>query len=637
LFCYSFLYKNFATSAIITEDVEPTLSELKTFLELKNTQVEVDLNRTSRTGVFGKENQATRHSVSNRNNVAVCEGKSTNLQESLVSINENMMMPMSKHKELNKTMRKCSKLLSTKYFQQINICQSQIEKMTVTDVKKNSDKNDLYITNEAVFNNNKSEREDLKVSQGEKAQCVKRGHLRSDIRDRHRLSEERLIKNNCTYYIVDISNKEQSSAVPSGNSQQAMLKDGDDEEKQEASNEKRIVLRLRRRKSRLSLLNDAESPIFDKPKQDNSSEHINDDAQSSVLPRNTNNSEIGNIANSSILSSSILSSIDSSLVKQEIIEEDSVHLSRIRKKRCMQAEAFIKDNTETSGTRLWYQAPLSDIRNTAVNDSELATKKSSQKLTEEYKPQTDNDIAQKKIHSSNLSAKIEGIKFSFEMISKFEPWYQTFQRQDMNAEFQDPFSMYDAKKPFLLPYEMENFHETLPQKNSQCHMFKAHEREQQESLNLGMIEEEYPLRSSMDTSKLEGRDPISNMDEELKKITEEMKEIQSIEDMEDMENMEDGINIRELTNNSDLFHKLINEICEEQSECTKQHELDKSKELEEVCTIGIENNSLCANLEDGQVKTMRQHKHKRKINKTGWPKKKRWTRRRKRKRNKKDT
>jgi len=557
LFYYSFLYKNFITSAIITDGVKPTLSELKAFLEvLEDTQVE-DLNEIPGSGVFGKENQVTTRSVSNGNNVAMC-------------------------------------------------CEDKL---------KNSDKNDLHthIVNEAVFNSKReSEQEDLKA-QGKNARCVNEFQMshfadvcgiRNQYQDQLSVKEH-LIKNSYCY-TVEILDKKRPSAVPTGNSQQA-LKDDDEEKKEAPSNKKPIVMRFKR-KLRLSLLNDeAGSSMFGESKWDDSNEYTSNDEQSNVRLRNTDSIvEIDNIANSSILSSL---SLNSSPIKQEIVEEDSVHLNRIRKTRCTQAE-FIKDNTDyykfqTPDSKLWYQAPLIDIKNIAVDDNKLAMKKSSQEFTEECKLpiKTNNDTAQK-IHSSNLSAKIEGMKFSFEMIPKYEPWYQTYQRQCMNAEFQHSFSMYDAKKPFLLPYEIENFHEMLSQRNSHCHAFTAvtHEREEQESLNLCKIEESSLIRSCMDTSKLERKqDPTSDVDEKLKKITEEMKEIQS------MENIEDGIGNVKMMNNFDLdlLPKFINEIDEKQFECSKKH------------TTELENNSLCANLKSGKAK-INIRKRKRKINRTGW-------------------
>jgi len=438
--------------------------------------------------------------------------------------------------------------------------------MCCEDKLKNSDKNDLHthIVNEAVFNSKReSEQEDLKASQGKNARYVNEFQMSHfadvcGIRNQyqHRLSiKEHLIKNNCACYTVEVLDKKRPSAVLTGNSQQALKNDDNEEKKEAPSNEKPIVMRFKRKKLRLSLLNDeAGSSMFGEPKWDDSNKYTSNDEQSNALLRNTDSSEIDNIANSSILSSSAL---DSSPIKQEIVEEDSVHLSRIRKTRCTQAE-FIKDNTDyykfqTPDNKL-YQAPLIDIKNIAVDDNKLAMRKSkssrssrreNQEFTEEYKLQTNNDTAQK-IHSSSLSAKIEGMKFSFEMIPKFEPWYQTYQRQCMNAEFQHSFSMYDSKKPFLLPYEIENFHEMLSQRNSHCHAF-THEREEQESLNLCKIEESSLIRSCMDTSKLERKqDPTSDVDKELKKITEEMKEIQS------MENIEDGIGNVRMMNNFDL-------------------------------------------------------------------------------------
>jgi len=436
LFPYSFLYKNFAINAIIIKDIEPTLSELKAFLKVAETKVEIDLNRTLETGDF-EENQTITRSVNNEINAAMCEDKLTNSQASIILIDENMMTP--KQKELNETLRfQSSKLFPRKQFQQKYIHQIGI----MADVKKNSDENDvnIHIANEAVFNSNKSEWKDLKISQEESALCIKRKYLQenrrgSDIRNqyRHSSSEECLTENSHACYTVEILDKKRSSTIPSGNSQQAALKDGDNEETEASSNKKPILMLFKRvKRSTLSL--------------------SSDDERSNSLWRD--NSEINKIANSNLSSYS-------NPLKQKIVEEDSqdsMHLDRIKKKRHMQVETFVKDNYkfETPDNRLWHQTPLSDISNIAVDDSKLATRKSNQELTKECIPQTDNGSAEKQ------SAEIKNnIKFSFETIPKSESWYQTFLRQDMNAEFQHSFSENDTKKPFLLPYEIENFHETL--------------------------------------------------------------------------------------------------------------------------------------------------------------------------------
>ena len=66
-----------------------------------------------------------------------------------------------------------------------------------------------------------------------------------------------------------------------------------------------------------------------------------------------------------------------------------------------------------------------------------------------------------KVYPSKPSPEIEKMQFSFEAIPKSEPWYQTYQRQDEGAEFWHYFSEEASQKPFLLPYEIENFHEIL--------------------------------------------------------------------------------------------------------------------------------------------------------------------------------
>lgn len=113
---YSFLYKNFTTSAIIAEGVKPTLSELERFEEAPE-GVEIDLSGTPGTGTSGKEDQAVTHSFSNGDNVEVCEGELINLQGKIVSIDGNMIMVMPKHEELKEALEfQASEL--RKYFTQ---------------------------------------------------------------------------------------------------------------------------------------------------------------------------------------------------------------------------------------------------------------------------------------------------------------------------------------------------------------------------------------------------------------------------------------------------------------------------------------------------------------------------------------
>lgn len=429
----------------------------------------------------------------------------------------------------------------------------------------------------------------VKAFPGENARCAKpKHHPRTNrrggrnIRGRHRLSvEERLIEDNRAYYKVEVlGNKLRSSAAPGGNSQHAASKDGggDDEEKKEEapSSEKPVVVRFKRvRKSELSLLSDeAESFMFGEPKRDDSSDVSYGD-QSSVLPRDTESSEVNE---TSVSPSSPL--ISSSPVKQEMIEEDSqdsVHLGRARKRRRTQAEAFIKDNAdyykfETPGSRLRYQAPLTGIKDTVDGGGERA-KKSADGGNGAQAYCDDDDI--EKIYPSKPSAEIEKMQFSFEAIPQSEPWYQTYQRQDTGAEYWHCFSENDSMKPFLLPYEIENFSETMlrnlssriegkkrgrgrgigcvgrsPRKSPRCHASTLaimstiiRKREQQQhpaSSALYTIEESPVARSRTHTprpleQKQDARSKTSEVDEELKEMARTIDEMLSAKGITELE------------------------------------------------------------------------------------------------------
>lgn len=531
-------------------------------------------------------------------------------------------------------------------FQRDN-CALQAEKVTI-DARKFS----LNDTNEIVCNghNDKSEQTDLKASQGENARHVKPKYPRVNrrggrsIRGRYRARlsvEERLIEDNRAYYKVEVlGNKLRSSAVPGGNLQHAASKDGEDEEKKEApSNEKPVVVRFKRvRKSELSLLSDeAESFMFGEPKRDDSSEHTSDGEQSSVLPRDTESEAI----NSSI---SPNSSLNSSPIKQEVVEEDSqdsMHLGRARKRRRTQAEAFIKDNTdyykfETPGSRLRYQAPLTGIKDAADGGREHGTTKRSAHEPENSRLQT----VIEKIYPSKPSAEIEKMQFSFESVPMSEPWYQTYQRQDTGAEFWHCFSECDAMKPFLLPYEIENFHETLlkaqsrlaesgrrrgrgrgvcmgrsPRKSPRCHastlaIMSTIIRKRELQSTLPTIEESPPVRSRVNTPRLEQKPDLKlDADEEIKEIARTIDEMLSVkaelddsfEPDLDLGQPEGGFCEASLPKGapSNLLELLDN--CQDITNC-------------------LENNSSCASSECGEANTdIPLKRRKRRKNRTGWP------------------
>ncbi|XP_032689021.1 uncharacterized protein LOC116852604 isoform X2 [Odontomachus brunneus] len=455
------------------------------------------------------------------------------------------------------------------------------------DARKFSDDAAFIDTSDIVCNGHSRKVDHTKTLQGEHTRYAKsKHHPRTgrrggrNIRGRHRLSvEERLIEDNRAYYKVEVlGNKLRSSAIPSGNSQHAIAKDGDNEMKKEEapSSEKPVVVRFKRvRKSELSLLSDeAESFMFGEPKRDDSSD-ISYGDQSSVLPRDTESE-----ANETRASPSSPSLISSSPVKQEVTEEDSqdsVHLGRARKRRRTQAEAFIKDNTdyykfETLGSRLRYQAPLTGIKD-AVDDGGERMKKSSETEAGGNRPQAYCDDVEK-IYPSKPSAEIEKMQFSFEAVPQSEPWYQTYQRQDTGAEYWHCFSENDSMKPFLLPYEIENFSETMlknlngriegkkrgrgrgvgcvgrsPRKSPRCHastlaimstiIRKREQQQQTPASTLYTIEESPAARSRTNTprpeQKQDAKNKTSEVDEELKEMARTIDEMLSAKGMTELD------------------------------------------------------------------------------------------------------
>ncbi|XP_067211480.1 protein chiffon isoform X2 [Linepithema humile] len=539
-------------------------------------------------------------------------------------------------------------------FQKDN-CALQANKVTIDAKKFSNDANEIVCNG----HNDRSEHKDLKASQEDNIRFVKLKHPRVNRRGgrgirgrcRHRLSvEERLIEDNRAYYKVEVlGNKLRSSAVPGANLQQVILKESDGEEKKEApsSAEKPVVVRFKRvRKSELSLLSDeAESFMFGESKRDDSSEQTSDGEQSSVLPRDTE-SEVNDTASSSLLSTSL----NSSPMKQEILEEDSqdsMHLGRARKRRRTQAEAFIKDNAdyykfETPGSRLRYQAPLTGIKDGVMDDGrEHTTVRKSSQEPKDCKPQTDDVV--EKTYPSKPSAEIEKMQFSFEAIPKSEPWYQTYQRQDMGAEFWHCFSECDAMKPFLLPYEIENFHETLlkaqsrfemgrkrgrgrgigssgrsPRKSPRCHastlaiMSTIIRKKEQQTSTLSTIEESPPpVRSRTNTPKPEQKqDSKSDVDEELKEMAKTIDEMLSTKGMTELD---------------DSF-ELNLDLAQTDNFCGPNIPKGAPPNLLELLdncqdiTSCLENNSSCACSECGETNIDTPlRRRKRRKNRTGWP------------------
>ncbi|KAK2088425.1 Transcription elongation factor SPT5 [Saguinus oedipus] len=90
-----FLFKSFAMSAVITEGVKPTLSELEKFEDQpEGIDLEVVTEST------GKERE---HNFQPGDNVEVCEGELINLQGKILSVDGNKITIMPKHEDLKKS------------------------------------------------------------------------------------------------------------------------------------------------------------------------------------------------------------------------------------------------------------------------------------------------------------------------------------------------------------------------------------------------------------------------------------------------------------------------------------------------------------------------------------------------------
>uniref|UniRef100_UPI00358F343B transcription elongation factor SPT5-like isoform X2 n=1 Tax=Myxine glutinosa TaxID=7769 RepID=UPI00358F343B len=88
-----FIFKNFAMSAIISEGVKPTLSELEKFEDQPD-----GINLELITDVKGKGEKD--HSFQPGDNVEVCEGELINLQGKVLSVDGNKITIMPKHEDL---------------------------------------------------------------------------------------------------------------------------------------------------------------------------------------------------------------------------------------------------------------------------------------------------------------------------------------------------------------------------------------------------------------------------------------------------------------------------------------------------------------------------------------------------------
>ncbi|XP_011500760.1 PREDICTED: uncharacterized protein LOC105364525, partial [Ceratosolen solmsi marchali] len=461
-------------------------------------------------------------------------------------------------------------------------------------------------------------------------------------RGRQRLSvEERLIEDNRDYYKVEVlGNKLRSSAISNSNVFVSPLKEQLDRAKKDEkpSSEKPVVVRFKRvRKSELSLLSDeAESFMFGDSRRDDDSSETSDGEQSSVLPKDT---ESDRDDTSFVLSSSPTAHITP---KQEVIEDDQQDSSlagRARKRRRTQTEALIMDNNdyykfETPGSRLRYQAPLTGICD-PVPDKDAA---------QPLDPNTTEVV--EKIYPSKPSPEVEKMHFSFEAVPKSEPWYQTYQRQDEGAEFWHYFSESDTPKPFLLPYEIENFHEILhkslqssvyrkrgrsrgghvnmgsrsPRKSPRCHASTLaimstiiRRREQQQTTTLTTVDEEVKVKQQpSETVKLEKKlSDKSDVDEDLKEIVKNLDDMLSSNDMHDMDSFEVDL----LKNVDDAA--LESDVLPKGAPVNLLELLDNCHDT--VPPNGIENSS-CASSECGELyNEFPMKRRKKRKNKTGWP------------------
>ncbi|XP_063975766.1 uncharacterized protein LOC135161788 isoform X2 [Diachasmimorpha longicaudata] len=506
------------------------------------------------------------------------------------------------------------------------------------------------------------------------------------MRTRQRLSvEERLIEDNRAYYKVEVlGNKLRSSTAHWNNaSSVATLKDPKELENQreledavkkddEPSSEKPVVVRFKRvRKSELSLLSDeAESFMFGDSRRDDStdaSENGDDNgSSSSVLPVDTESDCERRT------SSIIMSSPTASPVKQEPMDDDSqdsMYMGRARKRRRTQAEALIKDNTdyykfEIPGSRLRFQgsptATGEDLSSSIVKifQDDEPPKVSSPQIERETdngkknEDKSDNNENCEKLYPSKPSAEVEKMKFSFESVPKSEPWYQTYQRQDEGAEFWHFSSESDWKKPFLLPYEMENFHENLlklyqkndarkrvraikasclgksPRKSPRCHASTLaimstiiRKREQQShSSSTSVADEESCSRTTTPKPDKPDKSEKSSTDLEIHKI------VKSIDDMlnADAGVVDDSFEL-------DTMETIIeNEPPEPEKDFKSPSSCplripgapDNLLDLLENChqhMAGIDNSS-CASSECGELLIESPLKRrKRRKNRTGWP------------------
>ncbi|XP_012286367.1 uncharacterized protein LOC105702957 isoform X2 [Orussus abietinus] len=460
-------------------------------------------------------------------------------------------------------------------------------------------------------------------------------------RGRPRLSvEERLIEDNRAYYKVEVlGSKLRSSTLPASNP--SVVSKYPDEEKEKsdpAVSEKPVVVRFKRvRKSELSLLSDeAESFMFGEPRREDSSD--SEGEQSSVLPKDTESDPEATLASITV------SSPSQQETRQVILEEDSQdssYLGRARKRRRTQAEALIMDNAdyykfETPGSRLRYQAPMTGLGEAKESCCEGEPKSIGASVGACGGDKEGDSDQVRIIYPSKPSAEVERLQFSFEAVPRSEPWYQTYRRQDEGAEFWHYFSEVDSQRPFLLPYEIENFHETLarnatrgetrrrgrgrgfaglgrsPRKSPRCHastlaimstIIRKREQQQQQQV-LGVIEEE---ENQVEAPKSGSRVEV---DEEIREMARSIDEMLRSKDLEYLGDFED------------CFGTQGGDLHPEEDPVPPRGAPPNLLELLDNChtVISCLENSSCASSECGEAGTESPLKRRKKRkNRTGWP------------------
>lgn len=462
-----------------------------------------------------------------------------------------------------------------------------------------------------------------------------RGGARKLIRGKHRLSvEERLIEDNRAYYKVEVLGNKLRSSVPLTTPVAAKVvpEVKKEDETNEQSSEKPVVVRFKRvRQSELSLLSDeAENFMFGDARRDSQESTDDSSADESVLPGDTESS--GNRRSSSLL----LTSPNKENSKfNEDDSRDSLLCGRIRKRRRTQAEALMNDNEnyykfQSPGSRLRYQAPLLGIKDENDRDGPLDRLHGRHDL----------------VCPSRPSDEVEKMTFSFEVVPRSEPWYQTYQRQDEGAEYWYNLSEGDRDRPFLLPYEISNFHEILaktlnrgdkrkprgrraamgrsPRKSPRCHastlaIMSTIIRKREQQRTLPTVHEEdnksdarQASRSQSNTPKPEVVVQKSEPDEELREIA---KNIENMLNECDKEDPDESFELN-LKDNSAPEEGLL------QGSSVKgapQNLLELLENCHEFYNCRLENSS-CASSECGEasVESPLKRRKKRK-NKTGWP------------------